>query len=319
MRAPDERFPFGNLRRALGTLIGLAASAVACSRDRPPVAVLRVEPSSIRLPYGEYAPVRFRWVPLRPLENKRGRIRVFVHLIDRPNHVLRTFDYEPPDVWVPGVERIDDLRIFQSILGAPLPPGLFTVTAGIYDIDYGYRWRLVAEGQAVSRREYDVARVRVPARRSGATIEFSGDWSEVEKGADSQILGRRRLRGSATIHAAFPTPGTLWVVAGIPRAWSVTAPAAASFSAGPLRVTGVPSLSVEALGEGRVSIDAPGSCLPGISPQLGFELRGARSETPPSVDIAAWAPMSAAADGGGHVGDRPVGKVPPIEEKPKHR
>ena len=284
----------GRPGRAVGLLIGLAASVVACSRDRPPVAVLRAEPSSIRLPYGEYATVRFRWLSLRPFENRRGRIRVFVHLIDRPNHVLRTFDYEPSEVWTPGVERIDELRIHQSLLGAPLPPGLFTMTAGIYDADYGYRWRLVAEGPAVSRREYDVARVRVPAPTPIAPLEFSGDWSEIEKGADSQILGRRRIRGTAKIRAASSTPGALWVVAGIPQAWSAAATAADSFSAGPLRIVAAPSSSVTALGGGRISIDVPAR---GSVPeaQVRFEVPRGTPEPLPVVEIAAWAPASAAA------------------------
>jgi len=298
-------------------LIGLAASAIACSRDNPPVAILRAEPSSLRLPHGEYVTVRFRWTPLRPLEKKRGRIRAFVHLIDRPNHVLRTFDYDLPEAWTPGVERIDELRIHQSLLGPPLAPGLFTMTAGIYDADYGYRWRLIAEGPAVSRREYDVARVRVPAPRPAAPVEFSGDWSEIEKGADSQILGRRRVRGSAAIRAASSTFGTLWVVAGIPQTWLAAASPVDSFSAGPLRITATPSLSVRDLGGGRISIDVPAN-RSAPEAQVRFDLSHGTPEPLPVVEIVAWGRTSAEADGGRDVSDRPVGKVPPVEEKPEH-
>ena len=179
------------------------AFAAGCREDETPAARLTGPSSLVRLAYPESVPLTLEWTPLEPLKREGMRPTVFVHLIDRPNHVIRTFDHDLPGPWTVGVTRRDEFDLYQSALGPPLAAGSYTLTAGLYDPVLGYRWHLSTEGRDVTgHREYKVASVQVPQGRSGDfRFRFSGNWSEVEPGRDRQVLQRRWLAGS----------GSLWI------------------------------------------------------------------------------------------------------------
>jgi len=190
--------------RAVASVLALgAACAGGCRTEDPPAArMARVSQSAaVRLGHGEIVPLTFDWTPLLPLRPPGVHPTVFVHLIDRPNHVIRTFDHDLAGPWTVGETRRDEFNLFQSALGAPLPAGTYTLTAGLYDPALGYRWRLTTDGRDVTgHREYSVAEVRVPPGRSGdVKIRFTGGWSAVEAGVDRQVLQRRWLTGSGSI------------------------------------------------------------------------------------------------------------------------
>jgi hypothetical protein len=173
----------------------------ACRQDETAGARIVAPAAAIRLSHGESVVVKLEWTPLAPLSRAGMHPTVFVHLIDRPNHVLRTFDHELPGPWTVGTAQRDEFDLYQSALGAPLPAGHYTLTAGLYDPALGYRWPLAAAGPDVTgHREYRVVDVEVPSGRSAAVpFDFSGEWSAVEPGSDKQVLQRRWLTGSGAI------------------------------------------------------------------------------------------------------------------------
>ncbi len=201
--------PFASLRAVGGTLplaLGFAvavalAAAADCRKADPPAARLTPSTSVVRLPYPESVPVTLEWTPLEPLRRAGMHPTVFVHLIDRPNHVLRTFDHELPGPWTVGVTRRVEFDLLQSALGPPLAPGSYTLTAGLYDPALGYRWALETAGPDVTgKREYKVASVRAaPGRSEDSRFRFTGGWSAVEPGTDKQVLQRRWLSGSGSL------------------------------------------------------------------------------------------------------------------------
>jgi hypothetical protein len=160
---------------------------------------LRAEPSHLRLGHGECATLRFHWSPSAPLDRLRGHPIAFVHLLDRPRHVLRTFDHPLPQEWRPGTPVTSDLDICQSVIGPALPAGTYLLTAGLVDSDWGYRWLLETPGRDVDRREYLVAEVEVPEGPAALVTRFSSGWGPPEPTGERQVLVRRRLRGVGTV------------------------------------------------------------------------------------------------------------------------
>jgi hypothetical protein len=220
-KAPLIRYSRFAIHNALFLALAFAAG---CREDEAPAARLTGPSSLVRLAHPESVPLTLEWTPLEPLKRKGLRPTVFVHLIDRPNHVLRTFDHDLPGPWTVGVTRRDEFDLYQSALGPPLAAGSYTLTAGLYDPALGYRWRLSTEGGDVTgHREYKVASVQVPPGRSGDfRVRFSGNWSEVEPGTDRQVLQRRWLAGSGSLWIEpSPRPRTIRIemrVAGEPGA-----------------------------------------------------------------------------------------------------
>lgn len=190
--------------RDLTPVLVLAAlfvvAAGACRHEEAPAARLVVPVSSLRMAYPESVAMALEWTPLAPLAEKMHPT-VFAHLIDRPNHVVRTFDHELPGPWTVGVARRDEFDLYQSALGGPLPPGRYTLTVGLYDPALGYRWRLATDGPDVTgHREYRAAEVEAPPGRSlDSRFEFAGGWSAVEPGSDRQVLQRRWLSGAGAL------------------------------------------------------------------------------------------------------------------------
>jgi hypothetical protein len=192
--------------------------ALACGAPEP-VAELTVEPTAIVLPYPRFVPLRLVWQPTAELDGVEGQLYVFVHLLDEPGNVLRTFDHPFPGAWRPGEKIADEILLYQSALGAPLPAGEYPLSVGIYD-GAGHRWQLRTPGREVDRAEYAVATVRVPADvDTTPRVRFSSNWRAPESGADRQILNRRALAGEGTIRFDdLPASAEIWLGLRVPDA-----------------------------------------------------------------------------------------------------
>ena len=179
-------------------LAGLAVSGLAfasCRGAAEPVAELAVSPAEIDLQLGSFVDLAVRIMPLADLAS--GAVpQVFLHLVDEPGSVLRTFDHPLPGEFRRGREIVYRVRVYQSAVAEPLAPGLYTMTAGLHD-GAGGRFRLRGAYPEVARLEYAVARVRVPEPSPGApAVRFSPNWLPVEPGRDRQIVTRRPLAGA---------------------------------------------------------------------------------------------------------------------------
>lgn len=201
------------LALGFGTFAGCGGEAVE------PVARLAVEPMEITLPYGTFAELGFSWSLLREPEGASGTPRVFLHLLDNDGNLARTFDHDLPGEWRTGDERSYRNRVYQSLLAPPLPPGSYTLTAGLYDAE-GNRWPLAFEGGGTDRYEYRVATVEIPAGGPDPpAIRFSPSWSPTLAGADRQVVAFRWLSGSGAIHLEETADGgTLWLALRVPGA-----------------------------------------------------------------------------------------------------
>lgn len=174
----------------------------ACRGAGEPVAELAVAPAEIGLQLGSFVELALRITPLADLPP--GVVpQVFLHLIDEPGSVLRTFDHPLPGEFRRGREIAYRVRIHQSAIAEPLAPGLYTLTAGLHD-GAGGRFRLRSASPEIARLEYAVATVRVPEPSPSVPgVRFSPEWLPVEPGQDRQIVARRPLAGAG--------PGTLQI------------------------------------------------------------------------------------------------------------
>lgn len=236
----------------LPALTVLVLALGGCGGDEP-VGTLTVEPKTVRLGYPEATEVRFSWQPVAGLESDRPL--VFVHLIDQPGSVLRTFDHPLPLPWRPGEPIEYELDLYQSALGPRIPPGTYQLTVGLYEPE-GERWPLDGAGQEIAKREYAVATVEVPgAGGGGPAFSFSPAWLAPEPGRDVQVLGRRWLTAEGSIQVSGATsPGAVRLVLSIP---------AADGSAGRLTVEGgsnVPSVVLSSTCGGvETAVSGPGT------------------------------------------------------------
>ncbi|HSL82408.1 MAG TPA: hypothetical protein VLF66_06495 [Thermoanaerobaculia bacterium] len=206
--------------RWIGTLAAGLAVLAGCRGDGgEPVARLVAEPMELTVAYGTYAGLSVSWTPAAEPEGASGDLRVFLHLLDEDGVLARTFDHGFPGTWSVGEERSYRVPVYQSLLAPPLPPGRYSLTAGLYDGENN-RWPLDFEGQRVGRHEYRVAEVQVPARGAELpAVQFSPTWSPTLAGADRQVVAFRWLAGEGEIRLAeIPEDGTLWMVLRIPGA-----------------------------------------------------------------------------------------------------
>lgn len=185
-----------SLRSLVRLLPAVALLLVSgCSRTAEPVAELTAEPTELRLPFPEFELLN---VTLEPLSDLPPGIepQLFLHLLDEPGSVIRTFDLPIPGAWQVG-HRIElQVRLSQSALADPLEPGSYLLTAGLYD-PQADRFPLRTSAKKVSRLEYQVATVAVPAPgMSLPTVRFSDGWLAAEPGYDRQVLVRRSLVGA---------------------------------------------------------------------------------------------------------------------------
>ena len=187
-----------------GGTMGLAAGRVAaaallvllgaCSSSPAPVAELAVQPAELRLPFPGFETVQIVLTPREALPAGADP-QLFLHLLDEPGSVLRTFDLPVPGEWSVGRAISFSARIYQSALGEPLGSGSYVLTAGLYSPGEG-RFALSTGSEAVARLEYAVATVTVPpAGESLPALRFSSGWLPATPGQDRQVLARRALEG----------------------------------------------------------------------------------------------------------------------------
>lgn len=171
----------------------------ACGPGEEPVGSLAVGADALSLPYPSRATLDVTFEPSAELEALEGEPFVFVHLLDEQGQVLRTFDHPLPFEWQPGDSRTYAVELWQSALGAPLDPGTYTLTLGLYDAA-GHRWALDVDAQEVDDQEYRVAEVEVPPLADDPVqVTFPGAWSSLERGGDRQVLVRRWVEDGGRI------------------------------------------------------------------------------------------------------------------------
>jgi len=183
-----------------------------------PVAKLEVATPEITLGHSTFRDLQLNWSMTSELAGQTGTLRVFVHLLDDQDRLVRTFDHPMPGGWAVGEEREDVVRLAQSALAPPLPPGDYRLTVGLYDGE-GHRWPLDVEGDRVDTGEYAVADVVVPSEPAAVPLfSFSPTWSPTVAGGDRQILAVRWLTGPGTILLdEIPEAGELWLQIRIPE------------------------------------------------------------------------------------------------------
>lgn len=175
--------------------------AAACARGPSPVGELSGRPAELVLGWPQFAELVLEFRPSAALPAGAGRPIVFLHLLDEPGSVVRTFDHPLPGDWRPGKPIVDRVRVSQSALAEPLAAGTYILSAGLYDPSLG-RFALATGARAVAKLEYAVATLSVPAARAGdPAVRFSEQWLAPEPGTDRQILVSRTLLGEA--------PGTI--------------------------------------------------------------------------------------------------------------
>lgn len=221
LRSGSESCRLSTFRRqpALVLLLLLAAAVplAGCGEEAEPVAEVAVEPQQLTLPYPEAREVEMSWQPETPIQPD-GPALVFVHLLDADGEVERTFDHPFPREWRPGQAVTYPVHLYQSLLAPPLPEGEMALTVGLYDADG--RWPLEG-GEEMGREEYRMATVEIPPFDPSVLprLDFVGEWSPLEPGADRQVLGSRWLgrEGSITVEGA-PTAGRLGLLLETPEA-----------------------------------------------------------------------------------------------------
>ena len=198
-------------------LLPIAALALAClagCAKKTPVGKVEIEPRLVTLPFSQVRTVHVTWTPSAPLGDEQPT--VFVHLLDGKRKVLRTFDHPFPGRWREGEPVANDLRLYQSALAEPLPPGKYRVTLGLYGKD-GRRWPLDGLGEPVGRDEYDAFQVEVPNQNPSPRFAFAPTWMDLEAGGDRQVLARRWLLNRAAFRLVDQREaGAVWMVLQIP-------------------------------------------------------------------------------------------------------
>lgn len=206
---------------AAATLAVAALLLGGCKAAKAPVARLETNPPELRLAWPEAAEIEIGLIPTRELPGGVERPILFVHLLDEPGSVVRTFDHELRGGWKRGKEIRYRHRIFQSALAPPLAPGRYLLSVGLYDPALG-RFALDARGAAIAKQEYQIATVEVPAASAaGPEARFSGEWWAPEPTADRQVIVARKLRGGGNGTIAFGPlvgPGTIHLGLAVPGA-----------------------------------------------------------------------------------------------------
>lgn len=178
-------------------LPALLLAVIACRPAQPPLAELAVTPGRLDLAWPEFAEVELTIEPLAALPAGDGAPIVFLHLLDEPGSVVRTFDHPLPQPWRVGRPITYRVRVFQSALGEPLAAGEYLLSAGLYRPGQE-RFPLRTAGEPVSRFEYRVASVSVVAPSDRMPhARFSEHWLPAQAGSDRQVVARRALAGGA--------------------------------------------------------------------------------------------------------------------------
>ncbi len=253
-------------------VLAAACALASCAAREAAVASLTVRPTAAELPYPGLVRLELTVQMIESL-GVAGRPLVFVHLLDGPGNVVRTFDHEFPQEWRPGSEARYEVVLQQSALAPPLPAGEYQVTLGLYRD--ARRWPVTAAGPETDEREYRVAAISVPAEGPKVPMfNFSPSWLPTEGGTDVQILGRRWLSSDGVLRLAeIPGAGTVRLALRVPEPRSgeddlVYAP---GYGSPGLRITsscGGPEFSISGFGAHVIEIPieaggdgaTPGSC-----------------------------------------------------------
>jgi hypothetical protein len=170
----------------------------ACKPERPPVAKLGVTPDHLDLGWPAFTEIQISLEPLADLPGGDAPPILFLHLLDEPGSVVRTFDHPLPQPWQRGRTMNYSVRVYQSALGEPLHPGDYLLTAGLYRPGRE-RYALRTKGEEVGRYEYRVAGVTVSAASDRMPhARFSEHWLPPQAGTDRQVVARRTLTGGST-------------------------------------------------------------------------------------------------------------------------
>jgi hypothetical protein len=204
---------FPLLAVAAAAAVTASLALAGCSKESP-VARVDVDRRELVLPFSQLQTIRLTWTPSTAIAD--GRPTVFVHLLDRDGKVNRTFDHPLPGSWREGVAVEDEVKLYQSALAPPLPPGKYQVTIGLYGKD-GKRWPLDGLGEPVGRDEYKAFEVQVPNSNPSPRFAFAPTWMDLETGGDRQVVARRWLLNRAAIRLVDQhEPGAVWMVVQIP-------------------------------------------------------------------------------------------------------
>ena len=182
------------------TVFGLIAVALLpCScapRPEPPVAELSAGVAEVALVYASSSLAPIEWKSLRDLDPPDASPSLFVHLLDGGGRIVRAYDRPVPGT---RLEGDDTIEIWQSLLAEPLPVGWYRLTAGIYDLATGRRWRLETGGVEIDEGEYEIVAVEVEStRRRTPDLVFGGEWLEADEGQPHNP-GRRWMGERGTI------------------------------------------------------------------------------------------------------------------------
>lgn len=111
---------------------------------------------------GDQVSVVLQWQVQQPVT---GPVTTFVHVYDDASGALvaqhdgpPAAGFAPPLLWQPG-DRLHDTHAIP--LAAPLPPGSYTIAAGLYDPLTGERWTAVQDGVPLPDALFIVAQVTV--------------------------------------------------------------------------------------------------------------------------------------------------------------
>ena len=292
-----------NRRRALcGLAVAVALLAAGCRREARAVARLESHPAHLVLGYPEFAEVELAIQPLAALPEGTGAPIVFLHLVEAPDTVVRTFDHPLPQRWRVGEEIRYRVRVHQSALAEPLEPGEYTLVVGLYDRELG-RYALATADAEVGRFEYKVGVVEVPAADQATPhVRFSENWLPTEPGADRQVLARRTLSasGDGTLQIG-PLQGPGRLVLGLEIPGGATGSARLELAPGETQVRVRVSASctdqqAEFSGAGRHDLDltlhaepTPVTCEVVISPNFQLISSERAEATSVRLELVSWA------------------------------
>ena len=287
-----------NLLLSLSCLAPLAlALAAGCGRSEPPVARLRVEPATLRLPYPELATVKLTWEPITPIPTAPT---VFVHLVDEKGDIERTFDHPYPATFKPGTPQTYNVHLYQTALATPLPEGKHRLVVGLY-APGSDRWALETTGKELKKKEYIVGEIEVPpVDKLAPKLQFTRTWLAAEDGGDRQTLVRRWLTGNGAIRLApVSKPGTLWLSVRIPAGdnpgeklvLSGTHPPSAQIA----NSCGGSQINVSGPGIHLVpvaidAVPAAGQCVIRFRTDFRLEVTGSPHQRSLALENAAWSP-----------------------------
>ena len=249
---------------------------VACSREEPPIGDVKVTPATLLVRPGQCAPLKFTWTPRLPLEKRDGTPRVFVHLLDGPDNLVRTFDHSLPFQWTPGREESYEIDVCQSAIAPSLNATPHLLKIGIYDDAIGYRWPLNASGIDTGNRSYQVGGVSVPASNGRIPkFAFEGGWHPVESAGDKQIVSRRQFR-----------TGVKLSVSGITRGGTLKMMVRPSEKSGPLSITPTCGMAPVTFATPALhDVEFPIAAIPGGNCEFLFTLTGAGTA---ALEMLGW-------------------------------